>query len=113
MRFFQPKEYVSIDYGKQDGFQIRVTQNEKLSLHSLLTFSEAPSNVPIPGVTLNRPRVETEEPLRAELKSFVEAVRRRSKPQVALDDGRRTLSAALRILSAIAEHARRARLHTL
>jgi predicted dehydrogenase len=113
LRFFQPKEYVSIDYGKQDVFQIRVTQNEKLSLHSLMAFAEAPSNVPIPGVTLNRPRVETEEPLRAELKSFVEAVRRRSRPLVPLDDGRRALSAALTILSAIEEHARRARLHTL
>src|SRR5262249_11995481 len=113
LRFFQPKEYVSVDYGKQDVFQIRVTRDEKLSLHSLMAFAEAPSNVPIPGVTLNRPRVETEEPLRAELKSFVEAVRRRSKPQVALDDGRRALGAALTILSAIAEHARRAKLHTL
>lgn len=113
LRFFQPKEYVSIDYGKQDVFQIRVTQNEKLSLHSLMAFAEAPSNVPIPGVTLNRPRVETEEPLRAELKSFVEAVRRRSEPLAPLEDGRRALSAALTILSAIEHHARRARLHAL
>jgi predicted dehydrogenase len=113
LRFFQPKEYVSIDYGRQDVFQIRVTQDEKLSLHSLLAFAEAPSNLPIPGVTLHRPRVETEEPLRSELKAFVEAVRRRSKPLVALDDGRRALSAALTILSAIEEHSRRARLHAL
>ena len=113
LRFFQPKEYVSIDYGRQDVFQIRVTQDEKLPLHSLMAFAEAPSNLPIPGVTLNRPPVQAEEPLHAELKSFVEAIRKRSRPVVALEDGRRALSAALSILSAIEEHTRRAKLHSL
>jgi predicted dehydrogenase len=113
LRFFQPKEYVSIDYGRQDVFQIRVTQEEKFSLHNLMSFAETPSNVPIPGVTLNRPKVEPEEPLRAELKAFLEAVRRRSKPVVALEDGRQALSVALSILATIEEHANRARLHSL
>jgi predicted dehydrogenase len=113
LRFFQPKEYVSIDYGRQDVFQIRVTQEEKFSLHNLMSFAETPSAVPIPGVTLNRPRVESEEPLRAELKAFIHAVRHRGKPVVSLDDGRRALSVALNILSAIEEHARRAKLHAL
>lgn len=113
LRFFQPKEYVSIDYGRQDVFQIRVTQEEKFSLHSLMAFAETPSNVPIPGVTLNKPRVEAEEPLRAELKSFLDAVRRRSTPVVSLEDGRRALSTALSILSAIEAHTRRAKLHSL
>ena len=113
LRFFQPKEYVSVDYGRQDVFQIRVTQEEKFSLHSLMSFAESPSSVPIPGVTLNRPRVESEEPLRAELKSFIDAVRRRSQPLVTLEDGRRALGVALSILSAIEEHTRRAKLHSL
>jgi len=113
LRFFQPKEYVSIDYGRQDVFQIRVTQQEKFSLHNLMAFAESPSNLPIPGVTLNKPKVEAEEPLRAELKSFVGAVRRRSKPLVTLEDGRRALSAALSILAAIEEHTRHAKLHSL
>lgn len=113
LRFFQPKEYVSIDYGRQDVFQIRVTQEEKFSLHSLMSFAETPSTLPIPGVTLNKPKVEAEEPLRAELKSFLHAVRTRNTPVVTLQDGRRALGAALSILSAIDEHARRARLHFL
>ncbi|MGC2743116.1 MAG: Gfo/Idh/MocA family oxidoreductase [Candidatus Angelobacter sp.] len=113
LRFFQPKEYVSIDYGRQDVFQIRVTQEEKFSLHNLMSFAETPSTLPIPGVTLNKPKVESEEPLRAELKSFLQAVRQRGKPVVALEDGRRALAAALSILSAIEEHTKRARLHSL
>jgi predicted dehydrogenase len=113
LRFFQPKEYVSIDYGRQDVFQIRVTKEEKFSLHSLMSFADAPSSPPIPGVTMNRPKVEAEEPLRAELKSFLHAVRHRTQPVVGLEDGRRALAAALSILSAIEDHTRRARLHTL
>ena len=113
MRFFQPREYVSIDYGRQDVFQIRVTQEEKFSLNNLMAFAEAPSTIPIPGVTLNRPKVEAEEPLRAELKSFLDAVRHRSKPVVGLEDGRRALATALSILSAIDDHTRRAKLHAL
>ena len=113
LRFFQPKEYVSVDYGRQDVFQIRVTQEEKFSLHNLMAFAEIPSTLPIPGVTLNKPKVETEEPLRAELKSFLHAVRHRGNPLVTLEDGRRALATALSILSAIEDHTRRAKLHTL
>src|SRR5712672_783007 len=113
LRFFQPKEYVSIDYGRQDVFQIRVTQEEKFSLHNLMAFAETPSTLPIPGVSLTRPKVEAEEPLRAELKSFLHAVRHRGKQVVTLEDGRRALAAALGILSAIEEHTKRAQLHSL
>jgi len=113
LRFFQPKEYVSIDYGRQDVFQIRVTQDEKFSLHNLMSFAETASTLPIPGVTLNKPKVESEEPLRAELKSFLRAVRHREKPVVTLKDGRRALAVALSILSAIDEHTKRAQLHSL
>ncbi len=113
LRFFQPKEYVSVDYGRQDVLQIRVTQEEKLSLHSLMAFADAPSGLPIPGVSLNKPKIEAEEPLRAELKSFLDCVRHRSRPLVSLDDGRQALSVALHILTAIEEHAQRAQIHSL
>jgi predicted dehydrogenase len=113
LRFFQPKEYVSVDYGRQDVLQIRVTQEEKLSMHSLMAFADAPSGLPIPGVSLNKPKIEAEEPLRAELKSFLDCVRRRSRPLVSLEDGREALSVALCILAAIEEHARRAQIHSL
>jgi len=113
LRFFQPKEYVSIDYGRQDVFQIRVTQEEKFSLHNLMSFSDNSSSLPIPGVKLTKPKIEPEEPLRAELKSFLESVRHRGTPVVTLEDGRRALAAALSILSAIEHHTQRARLHSL
>jgi predicted dehydrogenase len=113
LRFFQPREYISIDYGRQDVLQIRVTQQEKFSLNHLIEFAESPSAFPIPGVAVNKPKVEAEEPLRTELMSFLDSVRRRTRPVVPLEDGRRALAVALNILSSIEEHSRRAKLNSL
>ena len=108
LRFFQPGEYVSVDYGRQDVLQLRVGQEEKFSLDQLLGIVGEPADVPIPGVTVNKPPVRAEEPLHSELKSFLDAVRRRSTPVVSLDDGRKALAVALEILSSIDQHSRRA-----
>jgi predicted dehydrogenase len=113
VRFFQPYEYISVDYGRQDVLQFRVAAGKKFSAEQLQNLAAAPAAVPIPGVTLNKPEVKSEEPLHAELKSFIDAVRRRSQPEIPLEDGRRALDVALQILSAIAEHGRRAHLHVL
>jgi predicted dehydrogenase len=113
LRFFQPHEYISIDYGRQDVLQITVTQQEKLSPEHLMAVAGAASAFPIPGVTLNKPKIKEEEPLHAELRSFVEAVRNRTTPLVPLEDGRRALAAAMRILSAIEKHSRHAKLQSL
>jgi hypothetical protein len=61
----------------------------------------------------SRPAVTTEEPLRAELRSFEEAVRRRSRPLVPLEEGRRALAVALEILDAIRRHGEQIHLERL
>src|SRR5262249_36717915 len=113
LRFFQPREYISIDYGRQDVLQFRVTAEEKFSLDRLLEMAGSASGPTIPGVAVNKPTVQAAEPLHAELKSFLEAVHRRGKPLVTLEDGRAALAAALSILSSIHEHSRRAGIHSL
>ena len=108
LRFFQPHEYISVDYGRQDVLQFRVMQEEKFSLEQLMGLAGSAGASPIPGVAMNKPPVHQEEPLRAELKSFLDAVRARSRPVVSLEDGRKALKVALEILEAIAEHHKRA-----
>src|SRR5258707_14805361 len=39
LRFFQPKEYVSIDYGRQEVLQFRVATEEKFSLDRLIEMA--------------------------------------------------------------------------
>lgn len=104
LRFFQPHEYISIDYTRQDVLQIRVADGGKFSTEQLERMASSPVALPIPGVTFNKPAIELEEPLHAELKSFLNAVRHRRGPEVTLEDGRLALATALTILSTIRQH---------
>src|SRR5205085_1177661 len=91
LRFFQPHQYISLDYARQDVFAISVDPAAMASSAAAPAAASPPgaAGLPMPGMTLQRPKVEAEEPLRAELKSFLEAVRNRSKPIVSLEEGRR------------------------
>jgi predicted dehydrogenase len=57
-----------------------------------------------PQINVTKPVVAPEEPLQAELKSFLGSVRQRSAPVVPLEDGRRALAVALDIVSTIEQH---------
>jgi predicted dehydrogenase len=102
LRFFQPRQYISVDYGRQE----------------VLVFTVAPEGTPgsaaaigtpsvNPQIGVNKPAVASEEPLHAELKSFLHAVRQRSTPEVPLEDGRRALALALEIVAAIRDHGKK------
>jgi len=96
LRFFQPQQYVSVDYGRQE----------------VLVFTVGADGAPgaptvNPQIKMAKPPVTSEEPLHAELKSFLHAVRQRSAPVVPLDDGRRALALALDIVAEIREHGKK------
>ncbi len=100
LRFFQPRQYVSLDYGRQE----------------VLVFSVGESaGTPSvnPQIKVAKPAIVAEEPLQAELRSFLEAVRTRSKPLVSFEDGRRALAVALDIVAAMREHGRKIQLEQL
>jgi predicted dehydrogenase len=97
LRFFQPHQYISIDYARRDILAIDVN----------LKADE--SGVAIPaGLGFNKPQVQQAEPLRLEIESFLESVRARNTPLVSAEEGRAALALALEINRAIAEHAQRA-----
>jgi predicted dehydrogenase len=103
LRFFQPRQYVSLDYSRQE----------------VLVFSvgEAGESAGTPSVNpqikVAKPAIVAEEPLRAELRSFLEAVRTRSKPLVSFEDGRHALAVALDIVAAMREHGQKVQLEQL
>jgi len=89
MRFFQPRDYIVIDYA-----------TNYASISNL-----AQSNAsPWPGVRTQVLEVQNVEPLRAEIQSFFNAAIDHAKPLVSGEDGRRALSLALRTLEQIHEH---------
>jgi predicted dehydrogenase len=94
LRFFQPAQYVSLDYSRRDVFSLTVK----------------PTASGMPEIAPFKPPVTTEEPLRAELSSFLRAVRERGTPEVTLEDGRAALELAIEIQNQMVEHHKRAHL---
>ena len=123
LRFFQPRQYVSIDYARQDLLVIDVSGSRQepassgqppasgapsLSATSVADRVGSSENPGFPGLRIDKPKVEPGEPLRLEIESFMECVHTRSKPRVSGEDGRAALALALDINAAIAAHAERA-----
>ena len=84
LRLFQPGEYISIDYQRQDGAVVQVGSGGCFGFRRL--------------------EVEKAEPLRRELESFLDCVRMRRRPQVGGPEALRALQVALEILDKIEEH---------
>jgi predicted dehydrogenase len=108
IRFFQPRQYVSLDYSRQDVLVFSVDAEGKGKR------GELPGTPSVnPQIKVAKPPIVAEEPLQAELRSFLDSARTRSKPLVSFEDGRRALALALDIVAAIQEHSHRVQLDQL
>jgi predicted dehydrogenase len=93
MRFFQQHEYISVDFTRQDALRVRVAEPGP---QPKFDFAALPA--------------EREEPLRAELRAFLDCVRTRRSPVVDGAAGRRALALADQVMAGILEHGRRVQL---
>jgi predicted dehydrogenase len=96
LRFFQAHEYVSLDFGRRDALRIRVAQPATDGRDPEFAFEKL--------------ETEDEEPLHAELREFLAAVRERRAPRVDGAAGHRALALADRVMNGIQEHAGRVQL---
>lgn len=121
LRFFEPRQYVSIDYARRDLLVIRldsgVPGEPPPEIAALLASGKADPALlaqlasaghPSPGLSFVKPDVAAGEPLRLEIESFLESVRTRRTPLVTARQGRNALELALEIQSTMAAHAQRA-----
>ena len=132
LRFFQPRQYLSLDFARQELLIIDVATDgpEAISFpggaaglglgeedQTFKGFSPgAPVDTnshptrphPSAGLSLRKFSVEKSEPLRLEIENFLAAVRTRSAPRVTGAQGRAALALALEINAAISTHTRRA-----
>jgi predicted dehydrogenase len=86
LRLFQPHQYISLDYGRQDATVFSVGEERRIS------FEQLP--------------VEKAEPLERQLDAFLDAVETRQTPKLSGPVGRLNLRVALAILAKIEEHSR-------
>jgi predicted dehydrogenase len=85
LRLFQPGQYISVDYERQDGAVFSVSEQQQIGFGTLPVLKE--------------------EPLKLEIESFLECVRTRRRPLVAVEDAMKSLEVALSILDSIDRHA--------
>lgn len=92
LRVFQPGEYISVDYSRQDAVRLAVGSDAApdAALQSQIDFRPLPVT---PG-----------EPLKLELDSFFNAVRNRTEPLVTAEAATQALALAESILVNIREH---------
>jgi len=99
LRFFQPGQYISIDYSRQDVLVFSVGGSAPDIGHPQPSVN--------PKIQVTKPEIVAEEPLLAEIKAFLEAVRTRGTAAVSLEDGRRALALGLEIWGEVGRHAGR------
>jgi predicted dehydrogenase len=92
MRFFQPHDYVAVDYATRHA-----------SISSLAPPSATGS---WPGVQVRHLDVVDVEPLRTEIELFLEAARTNAPAPVTGEEGRQALALAERLLDSIRHHPR-------
>ena len=86
LRLFQPHEYISIDYGRQDGVVVKVSPERQIGFKTLAIVKD--------------------EPLRIQAEAFLDCVQNRSAPLVSGMNGLRVLEVAHAILASIEQHSR-------
>jgi predicted dehydrogenase len=107
LRFFEPRQYVSIDYARRDLLVIGV--DPAFSIEQAMAAGAAQGFVDgLPGLSFAKPEVTSGEPLKLEIGAFIEAVRTRREPRVTARQGREALALALEIQRTMTEHAGRA-----
>jgi len=96
LRLFQPQQYLSLDFARQELLSINVDLAAVGGTH------------PSAGLDLQKLDLPRAEPLRLELEDFLQCVRTRTQPRVNGEAGRAALALALEINKEIATHAHRA-----
>lgn len=94
LRLFQPAQYLSLDYARQQLLTINIDPTATKP-------KEAEASPGLSFETLDLPRAE---PLRLELEDFLQAVQTRTAPRVPAGAARDALALALEINKAIAAH---------
>lgn len=102
MRFFQQHEYISMDFARQDVLRVRVQSGAAEAQRNPEQMAPAQ-----PEIGFEKLPTTPQEPLKAELQSFLESARSRHAPVVDGTAGRRALALADRVMEGILEHARR------
>jgi predicted dehydrogenase len=106
LRLFQPHQYISIDYARQDAFRIEVSANADPA-----PASSTGGQFNMDGLQFHKLPVQPGEPLRLEIEAFLQAVRSGQPSPVPAQESRDALALALAVNGEMARHAAKTSLH--
>jgi predicted dehydrogenase len=113
MRLFQRDSYISLDFFTKTMEVYRLVEAESLSEEEKKGKTVV-GNIPVEKVgktvIYERPKVEEQDMLTAEIKSFVNSITTQTPPVVSGEDGKRALEVALKIKEKAEEQKKEARL---
>jgi predicted dehydrogenase len=110
MRLFQKNSYISLDFFERsveiyrlvDANSIPQAEKDKETVVGNLPSGEVGKTI-----VYEKPEIQKEDMLNLELRSFLDAVRNRTRPKVSGEDGKRALEVALEIANKAKEHRER------
>jgi len=135
LRLFQPHQYLSLDFARQELLSIDVDPRAAAAMAAMSSLTPSPAALkgtgfspsitppnkegalapegmppthPSAGLNLQKLDLPHAEPLRLELENFLNAIATRTQPRVNATSGRAALALALEINQEIATHAQRA-----
>jgi predicted dehydrogenase len=95
LRLFQPHQYISVDYARQDALIINVA-------------APAENSADLPELNFTKLDITPGEPLRLEIEAFLQAIRTGQHSPVPAQQSRDALALALAVNETIADHRQRA-----
>jgi predicted dehydrogenase len=93
-RYFQPSEYISVDFARRDALAIRVDRSK--------------AN---PEIGFEKLETQPADPLQAELRAFLDSVKTRRPPLVGGREGQAALALAEWVMNCIEQHADQVQMH--
>ena len=120
LRLFQERQYLSVDFARQELFSISVEADAQQKIAMLMSappdlraqmlaaYSAQAGDHPSAGLSMRKFDVPNAEPLALEIQDFLNAIRNRTPPRVDGAAGAAALALALQITEAIEKHAQRA-----
>ena len=106
LRVFQKDTYISMDLLKKKVEIYRLVDAGKVEEQEETVVGKIPLESG-KSILYQTPEVTDQDMLTSEIKSFLTAVREKSRPQVSGEDGKRALGVALEIVKKITEHMER------
>jgi predicted dehydrogenase len=103
LRLFQKDTYISMDFLQKKTEIYKLVESGKIKEEGKTVVGNIPLDTG-KSIVYQTPLIKDEDMLTSEIKSFLQAVKEKNKPEVSGEDGKEALKVALEIVKKVKEH---------